>query len=163
MKTKICQICLKNFEYKQKHRKFCNECKNIRRIITTREWNNRNCEHRTQYLRNYLLTANGIYAHLKYESKRRQIQLLFTKEEFSNWYLHQTYSCYYCSRSLSEILDDKRERRNAKLRLSIDRLDSNKDYSLDNIVLACYRCNHIKSEYFTADEMLKIGKIIYHV
>ena len=114
-----------------------------------------------QYLREYCMTPYGIYSHLKYTSKRRHIALLFTKEEFKEWYLKQEQKCYYCKRTLIEINNDIRERQNVKFRLSLDRIDSKKEYSLDNIVLSCYRCNHVKSEYFTVEEMLKIGKILY--
>ena len=113
------------------------------------------------YLRKYLLTANGIYSHLKYESKRRKIKILFTKKEFEHWYNKQEQICYYCARTVKEIINDKKERINVKFRLSIDRKNNKKGYTINNIVLACYRCNCIKSEYFTAKEMLKIGKILY--
>jgi ribosomal protein L33 len=33
-------------------------------------------------------------------------------------------------------------------------------YELNNIVLACGRCNFVKSNFFTEQEMLKIGNII---
>ena len=33
-------------------------------------------------------------------------------------------------------------------RLTIDRLDNSRGYSLDNIVWCCYRCNAIKGDFF---------------
>jgi hypothetical protein len=125
------------------------------------EYQKRNRTKLKEYQRNYCSTPAGIFAHLKQCVKRRHFKILFTKLEFEKWYLHQEQICYYCERNLFQILNDERERRNAKLRLSIERLDSKKDYFLDNIVLACYRCNHVKSEYFTAEEMLRIGKVLY--
>lgn len=50
--------------------------------------------------------------------------------------------------------------KNIKNRLTIDRKNNNGNYCIDNIVLACYRCNTIKGDFFTEQEMLKIGKII---
>jgi hypothetical protein len=46
-------------------------------------------------------------------------------------------------------------------RLTVDRLDNNKGYENGNLALSCMRCNGVKSDYFTEEEMLKIGKIIY--
>lgn len=36
--------------------------------------------------------------------------------------------------------------------IEIDRRNSNKEYSIDNIVLCCYWCNNAKSDEFTPDE-----------
>jgi len=121
-------------------------------------------EHKTRlkhYLRKYNLTANGIFSHLKQGAKRRHIKILFTKKEFEHWYNKQKQVCYYCARTVKEIINDKKERTNLKFRLSIERTNNKKGYSLNNIVLACARCNMIKGSYFTAKQMLKIGKIAY--
>jgi 5-methylcytosine-specific restriction endonuclease McrA len=73
----------------------------------------------------------------------------------------QSQICYYCKRTLSEVKQDIKENIIFTNRLSIDRKDSFKGYSLDNIVLACYRCNTIKGRYFTEREMLKLAKTLY--
>ena len=54
------------------------------------------------------------------------------------------------------------DKRKPTYRFSIDRKKNGIGYSLDNIVLACSRCNSIKSDYFTEEEMLKIGNFIEH-
>jgi len=83
---------------------------------------------------------------------------------YIEWYNKQEQICYYCKRTLNEINQDTKEQsQNYKTRLSIDRKDSNKGYILNNIILACFRCNAIKSDYFTEQEMLKIGEIIYEL
>ena len=43
------------------------------------------------------------------------------------------------------------------LSIEIDRLNSNKEYSLDNVVLACYWCNNAKTDEYV--NMLKAGII----
>lgn len=45
-------------------------------------------------------------------------------------------------------------------RLTIDRKDNKIGYIIDNMVLCCFRCNSTKSDFFTFEEMLKIGKKI---
>ena len=42
-----------------------------------------------------------------------------------------------------------------------DRIDNSKGYERGNLALACLRCNAIKNNYFTKEEMLIIGKIIH--
>ena len=43
-------------------------------------------------------------------------------------------------------------------RLTVDRKDNDKGYSLDNMVLACHRCNSIKGDWFSYDEMKEIAE-----
>jgi len=41
--------------------------------------------------------------------------------------------------------------------LGADRLDNSVGHIKSNIVPACYRCNNVRKDYFTFDEMIKIG------
>jgi len=112
------------------------------------------------YQKNYILTSTSIYSTLLNRNKKLKREFI-TKNDFINWYNQQEQKCYYCGRSLKEIKQDQKETNNHKNRLSIDRKNNNRGYTLDNIVLACYRCNLIKGNYFTEREMLNIGKILY--
>jgi len=47
---------------------------------------------------------------------------------------------------------------NTTIRLTIDRIDNNFGYKINNIVLACGRCNLIKSNFFSSKEMKEIGQ-----
>ena len=49
---------------------------------------------------------------------------------------------------------------NKGFRLEIDRKDNNKGYEKGNLALCCCRCNTIKSDFFTEEEMFKVGAII---
>lgn len=42
-------------------------------------------------------------------------------------------------------------------RHAIDRVDSSKPYSLENICIACWSCNTVKSSVLSFDEMREIG------
>ncbi|MDP2953067.1 MAG: HNH endonuclease signature motif containing protein [Chloroflexota bacterium] len=48
-------------------------------------------------------------------------------------------------------------------RLEVDRKESKKPYSAKNCVLACYPCNNAKSDVFSHEEFLEIGKVIHRV
>lgn len=103
-------------------------------------------------------SVEGIYTQIKGSNKQnRKIKFDMTKEEFITWYKKQERKCVYCDRTEKEVVKDRNGR---FTRLSIDRKDNNKGYEIDNIVLCCLSCNATKSDFFTYDEMLKIGKII---
>ena len=121
-------------------------------------------------------TPAGIYQQLKgqitfgrkYKNKRlfngylrgRRRELLCTQDEFVKWYEAQPKVCAYCGISEDKLMSLPDVYNRNLTRLSVDAIDNNKDYSIDNIILACRRCNAVKSDFFTHDEMLKIGKII---
>ena len=129
--------------------------------LWARESYERNKEKQPLKKRNYFKTASGIYAHLKGRMTRaNKLDLLkLSKEDFIKWYDSQEKVCFYCKRTLQEIIIDKTQSRKIIRRLSIDRVDNNKGYENSNIVLACGKCNKIKNDFFTKDEMLKIIKI----
>lgn len=112
-------------------------------------------------IRTFNLTPKGIYNRLKVTSKSRNIYINITEEDFINWYNNQEKKCYYCCRTLEELKQDIREENKHKDKMSIDRKDNNEGYVLNNMVLACTRCNLVKGNYFTEREMLKIGEILY--
>jgi len=45
-------------------------------------------------------------------------------------------------------------------RYNLDRKDNEKGYSIDNCVICCKLCNKIKSNIFSYDEMIEVGKIL---
>jgi 5-methylcytosine-specific restriction endonuclease McrA len=174
MKIRICPICKKEFISNISAQKYCSdscseyaikEKKKIYRIIHKKEGNLSMQKYRTnhkikinQYRKIYYQSSEGIYTSLKAGAKQRNIIFLITKEEFIKWYNSQEQKCCYCKRSWLQIKESNDIYQ--RDRLAIDRKDNNKGYILGNIILACNRCNSIKSDYFTEKEMLKIGQII---
>jgi 5-methylcytosine-specific restriction endonuclease McrA len=71
--------------------------------------------------------------------------------------------CHYCLISehdieklvLKNLINKKHLRGHT---LEIDRLNSNKEYSKENCVRACYWCNNAKTDEFSEVEFLEIGK-----
>lgn len=144
-KEKICLICNNEFLPKTNHQKCCSlKCTLI---------------HNKNQRKKHRLSPKAIWSILKQNTKNKKFQI--TKEKFINWYNKQEQKCYYCERTLEQVKNDNKETNRYKTRLSIDRKDNNKGYKLNNIVLCCYRCNTIKGEYFTEQEMKQIGRTIY--
>lgn len=91
---------------------------------------------------------------------KRNLEFSITKNDFVEWWQNQKRRCFYCKRYFDDIQLDG-DRLNKRLRrLTVDRVVNKLGYTINNIVLCCYRCNSIKSDYFNKDEMLKIGEII---
>ena len=71
--------------------------------------------------------------------------------------VRKTKKCFYCGISVEALSKVKDVMNNGTHRLTIDRLDNSRGYELNNIVLACLRCNSIKTDFFTTEEMKGIA------
>jgi len=74
-------------------------------------------------------------------------------------------NCIYCGLTISMIheLANKQKLYKKNYRgwsLEIDRKDSNREYTPDNCVMACYWCNNAKTDEFTHEEFRKVGEVI---
>ncbi|GAG38086.1 unnamed protein product [marine sediment metagenome] len=119
---------------------WCKECNRER----TREWSK---------------TASGIYTTLKAQSKfwnRENIDI--TRQDFIDWYNAQTKQCVYCGIKEQDLHKVGDTHNNKLDRLTIDRKDNERGYSIDNIVLACHRCNGTKSDLFSYEIMKEIAQ-----
>ena len=47
--------------------------------------------------------------------------------------------------------------------IGLDRMDSKYGYTLENVCSSCLECNQAKSDYFTYNEMKRIGEIIRQI
>lgn len=82
------------------------------------------------------------YMSVRYRAYKRGYDFDLTPELIEEL-LHQP--CYYC---------------NSYDIPQIDRIDSTKGYTKDNVVPACKRCNTVKSMYLTSEEMLIVAKAL---
>ena len=130
----------------------------------TKEYREKNKEKYNKYRREYRkYNANGIYRVIKEGLLKRNKDesfLVITQQDFVDWYENQEKKCFYCGRTIEEIKKSNDTLNKKTYRLTIDRKNNDIGYTKDNICLCCYRCNSIKSDYFTEEEMLKIGQII---
>jgi len=92
-------------------------------------------------------------------------------ENFQTWYQRQAKEqkdrCYYCHLPgdtekyyHQHFRPDKNRHYKRGLNLEVDRKDNNEPYSPSNCVLACYPCNNAKSDVFSYDEFVEIGRMI---
>jgi 5-methylcytosine-specific restriction endonuclease McrA len=91
---------------------------------------------------------------------------VFPKMDFNK--LLKKDACKYCGITKSQLneLGAKHKLHKKNFRgwsLEIDRLDSNKEYTKANCVMACYWCNNAKTDEYTPDEFSKIAKSIHQV
>jgi len=112
----------------------------------------------------YSRTPRGIFKGLKgrqnyYErhGDKREKPFRLKLESFLEWYEKQPKICHYCRISQEDLtlIQDSQLRKVG--RLTIDCKINDVGYFLENIVLSCNRCNAIKGDFFTYNEMLHIG------
>lgn len=155
----MCRVCyLENYKQTRKryHKEYYKE--NKQSIIdNVSKWRKENHEKfrdtdnkrwRTIEFKNNL---NYIFSVIKQNSKRKNRELLITKESFINWYNKQEQVCFYCG------IDKETITKCGFSRLQIDRVDNDVPYKEDNIVLSCHLCNKTKSNILNRDEMIFIG------
>jgi len=107
----------------------------------------------------------GIFSHLKKSAREREITFNMLIDDFICWYENKEKVCEYCGRNLEQVNNSPMQyflgAGNAGIkRMTIDRVDSNKGYQLDNIVLACFMCNSIKNDCFTYEEMKIVANVL---
>ena len=93
----------------------------------------------------------GVLRILRGNAKRRGLSVEITAQDFKQWY-DQEHICFYCG----QILVQGNPRKTNSL--TIERLNNDKGYTIDNIALACHQCNRIRSDFFTVEEMLGIAE-----
>lgn len=104
-------------------------------------------------------TPIGMYTAFKGRAKfynTKPFQL--TKEEFLQWFSDQPKKCVYCDIHLDDLPKLSDPFNNVSHRLTVDCKNNPLGYLLDNIVLACRRCNSVKSDILTFDEMRYVGQ-----
>ena len=86
---------------------------------------------------------------------------VFSLSDFSE--LNKSDKCCYCNLTIEKVkkLANKKllfKKNERGWNLEIDRKNSNYEYSKENCVMSCYWCNNAKTDEFTYDEFIKIGK-----
>ena len=110
-------------------------------------------------------TPEGIYSAIKGRQKyyknrnnNKTKPLTITRDEFVDWYNIVPRTCAYCDieEDKIDLIEDNYNKQSE--RLSIDCVDNNEGYANGNIVLACRRCNSIKSDLLTYEEMREFAQ-----
>lgn len=102
----------------------------------------------------YRESPAGIYTNIKGLQKfHNRKPFKITREDFVEWYNKQPKQCVYCD-ILEEDIHLMADYYRSESRLTIDCMDNNAGYFIGNIVLACGRCNFLKSNLLSYDEMI---------
>ena len=80
-------------------------------------------------------------------AKKRGVFFDIDVKDFKKWFAKQKLECSYCG------LQFEKFGRN----VTIDKKTPSKGYVLSNIALACLKCNIIKNDVFTSEEMKEIA------
>ena len=143
MEVKYCPACQqskpltefgKNQRNKDQHQPICRVCFN-------------------KYQKQYGLTQRGRYYKLKDNCWTIGRAIEINVDAFIAWYKAQPKTCYYCG---VELVNGGA--RSGFTSLTIDRKDNNQKYTLENIVLACRRCNLMKGNWLTEQQTLEIAE-----
>lgn len=115
--------------------------------------------------REFSKTPSGIYTAMKsrqkfYEKNQpwRYKPVNISRTDFINWFDSQPQKCHYCGLKLEELSKVDDFYNNKSERLSVDVVGNKLGYELGNLVVCCHRCNGIKSDFLTYEEMLYIGQ-----
>jgi len=163
MKTRICSKCKQekdltkeNFHScgfkgdKQGFHRYCRQCRRVTRIgeyskyYTTEEQIKKKRQRRRNYTTN---TINGRAIILIKAYRQRDKKRGSDNDLEKGWFIENvlTKKCFYCG-------SDKQ--------IGADRVNNKIGHLKSNIIPCCAVCNSVKSDIFTVDEMLEIGKTI---
>ena len=138
---------------KKKLQNNCKLCHNE----STRRSHKKHAKRIKAYFEMTQMFPNLIYARKKANAKQENISFTISKEDFFQWYANQTLICHYCGLSQDDFSRTGDGFIIHKKNISVDRVDNSKGYDLSNIVLSCNRCNSIKGDFFSYEEMKIIG------
>ena len=116
----------------------------------------------------YRSTATGIYTNIcgrtrfakKNPNKGRGIPKIISisREEFVAWYDSQPKECHYCGVPKIHLKEFMQEYGSRWHRFTIDCVDNEIGYAVGNLVLACDKCNALKSNILSYDEMREFAQ-----
>lgn len=108
-----------------------------------------------KYQIKYRQTLACKYSSLKGRAKQRKIPFDLDKDIFIKWLKTHKRKCCYCNAKVTMGTTGKR-----KSWLTIDRINNDVGYEIQNIVVSCYRCNILKSDDIPYGLMRQIGRCI---
>lgn len=159
--TRVKKQCVKCLEWKpfnkfphhkQKYHGRLSVCIKCREEIEKRKAPEAKRKRTMEYCRQFRETIKGQYANFKQnKSRHKRHTVNLTLEQFEQVISEAKNKCYYCGVELNRTRGHKHSR-------TIDRKDNNKQYTFGNVVVSCRRCNMIKNDCFTAEEMLEIAE-----
>jgi 5-methylcytosine-specific restriction endonuclease McrA len=109
------------------------------------------------YTNKHRLPVEGkLFGNYKSQAKKHNRNFSLIREEFIK--IVNT-DCHYCG-AVPELIRGNKTKSVTKALNGIDRIDSSKGYTPDNVVSCCPTCNRMKSDYSTKDFLEHIKKIL---
>lgn len=91
----------------------------------------------------YNATIEGRYRTLRRAASRRALPLLISKDEYRA--LMDEASCFFCGSLIDQSVGSG---------YYLDRINNSKGYYLNNVVVCCPKCNSLKSNNLSFEEMI---------
>jgi len=114
-----------------------------RKKESSKKWHENNKEH----VYNLNRTSEAKYTNLKASAKTRSLELQISFEQYAE--IIKESKCYYCDASLVGTTGS-----------SLNRIDSNKGYLVENVKPCCGTCNSIMNNYSIEELSNRVYKIV---
>jgi len=89
----------------------------------------------------------------RYAAKAKKLGLPYDSgSKIREWFETQELTCEYCGKNLKPSGKDRDS-------VSIDRVIPSEGYIIENLVLACHRCNRVKSDILSFEEMKEVAEM----
>jgi len=115
-------------------------------------------EYGKQYRNRNKKNPEIIYKTLKWNAEYHNKSFNLDLDEFCEWYGIQDKNCGYCGIPEDKIPLFAEVYGGRDGRLSVDCKDNFVGYRIDNIVLACDKCNSVKNNVLSYEQMCFIGE-----
>jgi len=150
--------------------KQCTKCKKVKPLSEfgnskyTKDGKTYKClQCKREYAKNYLIKNKHnpeiIYKKLRFNAKNFGKKFTLTLDEFEQWYTKQEFKCGYCNLPEEDLKHvDDTFMKMSKNRLTVDCIDNDIGYADGNLILACIRCNNLKSDILNFEQMRYIGQ-----
>ena len=115
-------------------------------------------EYAINYRKNNKNNPDAIYKTFKWNAKNFGKDITITRQQFKEWYNKQSHKCAYCDISEEDVVKLTDSYNSLNERLTIDCVDNYAGYIKENLVLACRRCNNMKSDLLNFEQMRYIGQ-----
>ena len=145
MHNKICKTYNENFKCNRSHKEYCSRSCYRKSPIAKAKYAART----KVFLHKHNLTDARKYKQLLSKCKLKKYEINITQEEYGNLIAQ---NCEYCNKSISSSYG-----------VSLDRKDSNKGYTMANVVPCCGACNQIKNVHLTHEEMKAAMKAVLEI
>ncbi|MDP3728287.1 MAG: hypothetical protein Q8R18_02420 [bacterium] len=159
---KICTKCkekknLNDFYGKEnKKMSWCKKCSSTQ-IMEGRKKNSLRWK---EYYKDTRTRPSLIFSRKRANAKQQKVEFTISKEDFIEWYKKQELKCHYCLLQPKNFPQTNDPFLLTKVNLGLDRINCKEGYTLSNIVLCCNRCNIIKEDFFSYEEMKIIGRVV---